>query len=299
MKRFFACVLAAVLLLSLCACGGNAGQTATEPVATTQSLATAPKSLKVLAIGNSFSVDAMTYLYQIAEKEGVEEIVLGNFFVGACTLKMHADYMESGDAAYRYDKNTNGTWVQTPDTTLLTGLLDEEWDVITMQQASQDSGIVTTYQPYLNNLIAYVQEKCPNAKIMWHMTWAYQSDSDHKAFPNYGNEQMSMYYGIVNCLQKEIDTNANIAATIPSGTVIQNLRNSVIGDALTRDGYHLNNLGKLAAGYAWYAILADQPIQSVKLSALGKTPVTEQQQDLIVKAVNAALEKPQAVTPVK
>ena len=297
MKRLLACILAAVLVFSLCACG--AGKTSSESTETTQPQAVAPKSLKVLAIGNSFSVDAMTHLYSVAAAEGVEEIVLGNFFVGACTLKMHAGYMESGEAAYRYDKCTDGTWVQNPDTTLLTGLLDEEWDVITLQQASHDSGVVTTYQPYLNDLIAYVQEKCPNARIMWHMTWAYQSDSDHKAFPTYGNEQTTMFYGILNCLQKEIDTNENIVATIPSGTVIQNLRNSVIGDALTRDGYHLNNLGRLAASYTWYAVLADQPIQSVKISMVDKTPISEQQQDLIAKAVNAALEKPQAVTPIK
>ena len=297
MKKVLAFTLALVLLLSLCACGGSGNQ-ATEPAETTQPLPTAPKTLKVLAIGNSFSVDSMTHLYKVAEAEGVEEIVLGNFFVGACTLKMHAGYMESGEAAYRYDKCSDGTWVQTPDTTLLTGLMDEQWDVITLQQASHDSGIVSSYQPYLNNLIAYVQENCPNAKIMWHMTWAYQSDSNHKAFPTYGNEQLNMYYGILNCLQKEIDTNKNIVATIPTGTVIQNLRNSVIGDTLTRDGYHLNNLGRLAASYTWYAVLADQPIHSVKISMVDKTPITEEQQNLIVKAVNAALEKPQAVTPV-
>lgn len=294
MKRFFSFLLALILLVSLCACG-DAAQPATEP---TQTQAAAPKSLKVLAIGNSFSVDAMTHLYHVAKLEGVEEIVLGNFFVGACTLKMHVGYMESGEAAYRYDKCTDGTWVQNPDTTLLTGLLDEEWDVITLQQASHDSGVVTTYQPYLNDLITYVQEKCPNARIMWHMTWAYQSDSDHKAFPVYGNEQTTMFYGILNCLQKEIDTNENIVATIPTGTVIQNLRGSVIGDRLTRDGYHLNDLGRLAASYTWYAVLADQPIQSVKISVVNKTAVSDNQKDLIVKAVNAALEKPQAVTPI-
>lgn len=295
MKRLIACVVFAVMMLSLCACGGST-QPATEP---TESQVVAPKSLKVLAIGNSFSVDAMTHLYQVAKLEGVENVVLGNFFVGACTLKMHAGYMESGEAAYRYDKCTEGIWVENPGTTLLAGLLDEEWDVITLQQASHDSGVASTYQPYLNDLIAYVQEHCPNAKIMWHMTWAYQADSDHKAFPVYGNEQTTMYYGILNCLQKEIDTNENIVATIPTGTVIQNLRGSVIGDRLTRDGYHLNDLGRLAASYTWYAVLADQPIQSVKMTVVNKTAVSDEQKDLIVKAVNAALEKPQSVTTIK
>ena len=296
MNKITSFILVLILLFTLCACGGTHAGSAAEP---TEAQSKAPKTLKVLAIGNSFSVDAMTHLYQVAKLEGVEEVILGNFFVGACTLKQHADFMKTGEPAYRYDKCTDGIWVQNPDTTLDTGLLDEQWDVITLQQASHDSGMENTYQPYLNELIAYVQEKCPNAKLMWHMTWAYQSDSDHKAFPVYGNEQTTMYYGILNAVQKQIDTNENIAKTIPTGTVIQNLRSSVIGDRLTRDGYHLNDLGRLAASYTWYAVLADQPIQSVKISVVNKTAISEQQKDLIVKAVNAALEKPQAVTAVK
>lgn len=296
MKKIIAFFLVLTLLLSLYACGGTHAGSAAEP---TEAQSKAPKTLKVLAIGNSFSVDAMTHLYQVAKLEGVEEVILGNFFVGACTLKKHADFMKTGEPAYRYDKCADGIWVQNPDTTLDTGLLDEQWDVITLQQASHDSGMENTYQPYLNELIAYLQEKCPDAKLMWHMTWAYQSDSDHKAFPVYGNEQTTMYYGILNAVQKQIDTNENIAKTIPTGTVIQNLRSSVIGDRLTRDGYHLNDLGRLAASYTWYAVLADQPLLSVKISVVNKTAISEQQKDLIVKAVNAALEKPQAVTAVK
>lgn len=130
------------MLLSLYACGAAPAQSTTV---STELQPESPKSLKVLAIGNSFSVDAMTYLYQVAKAEGVDEVVLGNFFVGGCSLKQHADFMRSGEPAYRYDKCTDGTWVETPGTTLLTGLLDEQWDVITMQQASHDSGVVNTF----------------------------------------------------------------------------------------------------------------------------------------------------------
>lgn len=295
MKKVTALFGALLLLFSLCGCGGAGEQPASQP---TESQPEAPKSLKVLAIGNSFSVDAMTYLYQVAKAEGVEEVVLGNFFVGACTLKQHAEFMKSGEPAYRYDKCTDGTWVQTPDTALLTGLLDEQWDVITMQQASHDSGLVDTYQPHLDELVTYVKEKCPNAQLWWHMTWAYQSDSDHKAFPVYGSSQQTMYYGIINAVQKEIDTNENFAKTIPVGTMIQNLRGSVIGDKLTRDGFHLNDMARLAAAYAWYAVLADQKLQGMKFTNTGKTALKDQQKDLIVKAVNAALDKPQAVSPI-
>lgn len=289
MKRVICLFLASLLALSLCACGGGVSQ---QPEQTTQPQVTAPKSLKVLAIGNSFSEDATKYLYQVAKAEGVEEVVIGNLFVGGCTLKMHAGYIKSGEAKYRYDKCVNGEWEKTPETTLLTGLQDEAWDVITMQQGSVDSGLVDTHQPYLDELVAYVRQnsKNPNAKLYWHMTWAYQEGSTHKAFPTYGNSQMTMYYGIVNVVQKVIEPNENFHGIIPVGTVIQNLRGSIIGDKLTRDGYHLNDLGRVAAAYTWYAVLADQKLQDAKYSVVHG--------DLIVKAVNAALDKPQAVTAV-
>lgn len=292
MKKHIALILACLLAISLCACANG------DPQQTTAPQPTAPKSLKVLAIGNSFSVDAMTHLYRVMEAEGVEEIVLGNLFVGGCTLKQHAGFAAVNEAAYRYDKCTDGSWTQTPTTSLLTGLQDEDWDVITMQQGSYDSGLVDSYQPYLNNLIAYVQQNKtnPDAKLLWHMTWAYQSNSTHQGFANYGNNQQAMYSGIVNALQKVIDPNENFQGTIPVGTVIQNLRDSVIGDQLTRDGYHLNYLGRAAASYTWYAVLAGQKLQSVKIEKVDHTTITEEQKDLIVKAVNAALDNPQAVS---
>lgn len=36
-------------------------------------------------------------------------------------------------------------------------LADEEWDYVSVQQASHLSGVYDTYQPYLKELIAYVK----------------------------------------------------------------------------------------------------------------------------------------------
>ena len=56
-------------------------------------------SLKVLAIGNSFSVDAVTYLWSICRQAGVIKLVVGNANIGGCSLDKHASMMESGEAA--------------------------------------------------------------------------------------------------------------------------------------------------------------------------------------------------------
>ena len=47
------------------------------------------KEIKLLAIGNSFSVDALQYFYQIASSLGIERIEIGNLYIGSCSLERH------------------------------------------------------------------------------------------------------------------------------------------------------------------------------------------------------------------
>lgn len=64
------------------------------------------------------------------------------------------------------------------------GILDEDWDYISLQQVSGKSGLYETYNPYLPNLIKYVEGLATNTemKLMLHQTWAYASNSTHADF---------------------------------------------------------------------------------------------------------------------
>lgn len=66
------------------------------------------KSLKVLAIGNSFSVDAMEYLYDIAKSAGYTDIVLGNLYIGGCTLEQHVGTLAKSTPSYDFYLNKGG-----------------------------------------------------------------------------------------------------------------------------------------------------------------------------------------------
>lgn len=255
------------------------------------------KTLKILAIGNSFSVDAMTYLYDIAKAEGVENVILGNLYIGGCTLSTHYNNMKSGAKAYQYYKNTRGTWVEKKNATILDGILDEEWDIITMQQASGSSGQSATYSPYLQPMADFVKEnmKNPDCQFAWHMTWAYQQNSTHEEFSKYRKDQAYMYNAITMVVEKYVITNKSFPILIPSGTAIQNARSGFYGDTLTRDGYHLNETARYIAGYMWYATLTGKP-----LTALAHKPaslsIDETAEALIIEAVNGAFQKPLEVT---
>lgn len=256
-----------------------------------------PEQLKILAIGNSFSVDGMEYLWDIANAGGVKEVVLGNLYIGGCSLETHAKHIAAGNAAYTYYKNTNGTWVSTASTSVQTAIADEEWDIITVQQASQYSGMASTYSS-LSSILDFLATAAPNADVYFHMTWAYQANSTHSGFANYDKDQMTMYNAILGAVDEVIKPEEAILGIIPSGTAIQNLRTSYIGDTVTRDGYHLSHShGRYTAALTWYAFFTGASVDTIDWVPADHATL---KQDLpaIREAVTNAIATPFAVTPV-
>jgi hypothetical protein len=254
------------------------------------------KELKVLAIGNSFSDDAMEYLYRVAEGYGVEKIVLGNLYIGGCSLELHHMNSLTDEYVYAYRKNTSGIWETTLDVSLKAGILDEVWDVFTLQQVSYLSGIAESYQPQLHYLIKYVKElqRNPRARIGWHMTWAYQEDSVHPDFHLYQHSQMQMYQAIIAAVKENIVPNKEIDFIIPAGTAIQNLRTSFLGDTSTRDGFHLSfDIGRFTAGLAYFQAITGFSTEKISYLPEG---VSEKAGRAIKEAVANACEHPFAIT---
>lgn len=303
MKRLICLLLSVIMMLSLfSACGGNGdagSKDQTQPIFEPSKILSDSKTLKVLAIGNSFSNNTTDYLYDIAVAEGMTEVVIGRLYFGSCSVERHARNARLDVPEYTYYKNTTGQWEQTEGVTMLQGLQDEQWDIITMQQSSGNSGLPGTYDGVLDELIAYVNENKtnPNAKLVWHMTWAYQQDSEHKDFANYGNDQQIMYEAIVQTTQQVILPNTAFSGVIPAGTAVQNARTSYFSDYLTADGYHLNELGKVITGYMWYATLVGKTLDSVNLTQVTDYfALSVSNKDVIKESVNNALKTPYEVT---
>jgi|LSQX01.2.fsa_nt_gb hypothetical protein len=255
------------------------------------------KTFKVLAIGNSFSEDGMEYLYKIAKDFGVEEIVLGNMHRDGASLEMHVTSFTNNASNYKYKKNTNDSWVKTEGHKLLYGLQDEDWDIIVIQQVSGSSGRPNTYDPYLNQLIDFVKANITNpyARIYWHMTWAYANTSNHNDFYHYNRDQMTMYEAIVDTVNELIVPHQDIYGIIPSGTTIQNMRTSFLGDTLNvSDGYHLNvKKGRYAAALTWFKAISGLTIDDItyRTDDMDETVLA-----LTKEAVNNAVSFPFQVT---
>lgn len=246
------------------------------------------KTIRILAIGNSFSVDAMEYLYGILWDLGYRKIILGDMYKAGCSLEEHAGWFAGNVGSnYTFYQNTTGEWIRTFEYKPLDALHYADWDFITMQQGSMNTGLEDTFEPYLGNLIAIVTRECPDARLYWHMTWAYHRESDHAAFPSYDSDQMTMYNAIVNAVKTRVLAREEFVDIIPNGTAVQNMRTSFLADNLTRDGYHLSlREGRFLAALTYAKILT-----GCDLAEISYTPEQYEYDDLLVAAIKDAVDK--------
>lgn len=260
--------------------------------------ADAAKVVKILAIGNSFSEDAIEQnLHEIAAADGVETII-GNLYIPGCSLEHHMKCVNEDAKAYRYRKiGVDGKMVEINKEQVSKALADEDWDFVSVQQASHFSGVYYTYQPYLSELIAYVKKHVsPKTKIVFHQTWAYSQDSKHDGFIKYGKDQMTMFKGILDATRSAL-RDCPVDVLVPAGTAIQNARTSFIGDRMNRDGYHLNlTYGRYTAACTWYQAIFKKSVVGNQFMPKG---VTEEERVVAQKAAKAAVKHPFDVTNIR
>lgn len=303
-----ALLLAALMLLASCNINNNPHSTTQEPTSPQTPTETttpedvepetpAPKPKKILAIGNSFSTDAMEHLWEILVAEGYTDFVLGNLYFGGCSLNGHKNRIDKGTTDYIFYTNTGKGWVTTKNASFEQAITYTDWDLVTIQQASGSSGIADTYGD-LQYIVDHVKSTVSNpaVKVYWHMTWAYQGNSTHNDFPKYDRNQMEMYRAIVGAVEEKVLTNTSIDGIIPSGTAIQNLRTSYLGDTLTRDGYHLSlDIGRYTAALVWYKTLMGADLTDLTVVPT-PFPDVARHLPLIKQAVNNAIKNPLDVT---
>ena len=252
------------------------------------------ETIKILAIGNSFSDDAVEYLDELAMADSVP-LIVGNLYIGGCSLERHWKNATELLPDYSYRKSNLGVFTNQDHKTLLDGLLDENWDIVVVQQVSQLSGKYDTYFPYLPNLMKFVKTHAKNPKVKFalHQVWAYAQNSTHEGFANYDRDQMKMYLAITETVKKVAAT-TGIKIIIPSGTAIQNCRTSEIGDHLNRDGYHLDLLtGRYVAACTWFETFFHRSCVGNPFKPAG---VTDRQAKIAQYAAHYAVQRPFEIT---
>lgn len=258
----------------------------------TSTLAAEKNSINVLCIGDLRSLDETQYLYSALKECGVDSIV-GNLYLESGDLDTHLNNAKTDNGVYQYRKANSAEWKTAEGKGFSQILKEEKWDVVTIQQSMELSGVEDTYQS-LDELVDIIEKDCPNAKIMWQMNWTYEVGTSHAAFEEkYASNQSTMYKMIVDVAKNKIDKCDGIDGIIPTGTAIQNLRTSFIGNNLTQNGTDLTyGLGRYVAAVSFVRGLG------YNIDKFDYTPFADMETyiPIVVEAVNNAMSNPYKVT---
>ena len=245
--------------------------------------------LRVLAIGNSHTVDATAMLAEVfAAEMPQQKVMIGNMYKSGCSVGQHVSYATNNTVIYTYYENENGSWdpvINGPapgQNVLSDGLRDQPWDVIMLHEMNADAVMENpTYKNNYQNLkkhIAYVNaNSLADAKILWNLSWANPTDaallaqgdsvyskwsSDYRTYSN--GDYTTMFSNMVSKTQQYIFNNPSISGEVdgmaPTGTAICYARNKLglTDNDLYRDYTHVSNLGRLISAYVWYATITGQ-----------------------------------------
>jgi len=240
------------------------------------------RPLKVLMIGNSFSVCVLKQMPQIAADLG-RKLDLCSLYIGGCSLERHAKNLSSTNGAYGVTWNYCGK--TTADAVpfavgekgrgdLRPMLAGDKWDVVTIQQASHFSWDCKTYQPHADLLVAAIRELAPQAEIVIQQTWSYCKDDKRICNPadggpgTWGFDQTGMYdrltasYGAL--------AKAHGFRIIPSGLAVQKFRQArnvttAKGDVVGAgtDTFHFNYKGEYLQALVWAGMLFGKDVTKV------------------------------------
>lgn len=208
------------------------------------------ETIKILDIGNSYTLDATHYIPEIVEASGIDvsNMCLYSTYRGSGSFKNWYDIYNNKDSAvYEVKKIIGGLTADTSGEAapyngekFRNTLTNNKWDLIIIHQYS---GYSTNFEQwegntnagYLNELIRIIRKHQPQAAIGFLLVHSYSS--------NYaGNLEGSSYLRwklIVEATEK-LRAKYGIDFIIPYGTAIQNMRESSFNNDndLTEDGSH-------------------------------------------------------------
>ena len=288
MKKTLACILSLALSVTPRLFADDAAPAEAAP-------ADGQKPLKVLMIGNSFSICVLKEMPNIAKELGLK-LDICSLYIGGCSLARHAGNATNETArpyavSWNYISAKEG---EEPFRGALGGkdgkhanipamLAADKWDVVTVQQASHESWKAASYEPYGTKLLNLIAKLAPQAKVYVQQTWSYTPWDGRLAKWNIDPD--TMYASLEAAYDKF--AKAHGLDQIRMGKAVQLYRrelpvtyreNSIGGDVCgtdtfkekdgkwthVGDAFHLNARGHYLQGLVWTATLFGADVTKCK-----------------------------------
>ena len=135
-------------------------------------------TLNVFFVSNSTCYYFTDELYGLLEAAGYQNVNLGLVYYSGCSIKQHYEWSQSGKSNYQFrvwDKEGLHVF---ENYSLDDALMAYDWDVISFDNNARSfaSGDVQTSlanaEPYFGQLLAYIKNRVPDARYLWHEVWA-------------------------------------------------------------------------------------------------------------------------------
>ncbi len=261
--------------------------------------------IRVLTIGNSFSVPMTTWLPLVAKSAGVE-IEVEDLTIGGCTMERHWGNIERETKEPGYHYFEHGTYQEK--------IADKPWNFVTIQQASHESWRVESYRPYAQLLRDFIRANAPTAEVLIQMTWAWrQDDPRYNVLPqkwrndplykfNKQDPQNYMHF-LIQSSYHQIAQELGLRI-IPTGMGIKTARETQVPQyipfdphdykypdlpdvsralcgniawnekhtALIGDTAHLNQRGLFLQACIWFGLITGHPVSEITYQPHGLSP---------------------------
>ena len=257
-----------------------------------------PETLKILFVGNSFSVDTAEHLPAVALSMGVKKLHIGVLYIGGCSTRRHYSNLIGNVKGYDYYESVgiDGDWTCTHEVSNVDAIKSDDWDIIALQHGTIDGSRNTDLvyydmlEPLVNEIKAIAPEK---AKIVFNRHWVGESWHTHPEIVSFGGDTARMYEIVSDIVSNHVVKIKNLDFATPVGTAIQNARTSRI-ETLNRDGYHLSlGTGRYIASLAFFASVTGCDITSIDWAPEG---VDEYEKAVAIESTVNALKTPYSVT---
>ena len=255
------------------------------------------KKLRVLSIGNSFSVDTMEHLATVARSFGCEQITLGNLYIGGCSIPMHHSNLVQNADSYTFYTNYGDGWEKTPDFTIRDAIEKEEWDFISIQHGSKNGSRYSRTECYelLPDLTERVRALAPQGtRILFNLAWVAEPYSNRAEITEWNGNKELLFEKMCEITSDLVERSCGIDFVSPTGTAIMNACADGLRESLYRDGFHLSyGLGRFIAALTFYLKITGDSMDGVPISFDG---VTDAELKIAIESVKNALNHPYGIT---
>jgi hypothetical protein len=228
--------------------------------------------LEILMIGDERVLHFAQELYDVADAAGVQLRVC-SAYCSDSALEDYWTWWKCDEQAYEFYTTDVGGEHRQESLDLQTCLAQGDWDVISIQGVEEAVYKARTAQEaaestreYWSEIYEYLKTQCPNARLAWHETWAYEVGYDDGVRVMESLEQQTAYSEKMHAFAELVCREQGVTS-IPSGDAWQIIRegnyDSLCARLAAANGTDYNSDGDVGGGqllnaYVWFEVITGE-----------------------------------------